>query len=63
MIDIAEADICSNGDVKLVTKEVLNLVLICDGGGYIPVCHDGWDNLDAAVVCQQTNHTQCKLVS
>ena len=50
---------CTNGTVHLVDGPVENAgrVEICINGVWGTVCHNGWDNNDARVVCRQLGYS------
>ena len=47
--------VCTDGDVRLAGSDRNNQgrVEICFNNQYGTVCDDGWDNVDASVVCGQ----------
>ena len=46
---------CSDGDVRLVegTSPVMGTVQICHNQDWGTVCANGWNDMDAIVVCRQ----------
>ena len=48
-------DGCTHGDIQLVGTPLrhVGIVEICLNSHWGGICRDGWDNNDAAVVCNQ----------
>ena len=47
--------VCETGDIRLVqgSTQYNGQVEVCVNRGWGTICATGWDNVDAAVVCQQ----------
>ena len=54
------AEVCDDGDVRILKQDGFSLVEICHDGVYLPVCHEEWDTFDATVVCRQSGYDECK---
>ena len=57
VISIPEHVACDDTDLQLVNGTAsTGLVEVCVNNTYISVCYDGWDILDAGVVCRHLGY-------
>ena len=52
---ITDLDFCNEGDVRLANGDIEQegRLEVCVGGLWGSVCYNGWDTIDAYVVCKQ----------
>lgn len=57
--DIMHYSGCTSGDIRLVegSTELEGRVEICLNNMWSTVCDDGWENVDAGIVCRQLGYS------
>ena len=48
---------CDDGDVRLLTEEILGPLKVCVNKRWVTVCYEGWTDVDSSVVCRQLGYT------